>query len=218
MNCCGDVLSTVLTAIGTVTSVVIAFFALYESCLKKVFFHPKLKLTWDTVFPYRNRTIILIGDKQTDVSSFKIRIENKGRAAAKNVQVYLHWIKKMSSTGDFEYCKNVLPMNLIWSFQDNAKHPSTTAPVIAKKAEKYCDFLFFNNNMQGFLRTEAMFAVIDDENNTIMNNALCNNLSKEVYQCELIVLASNAKPLIKRLEFECYNPNGNNPNDIVKKL
>ncbi len=241
MNCCGDIWSTILTFVGTGASIIIAILALYESCFKKMIFHPKLNLTWDTVFPYCNETVygrtfsnntanvnsatcnpygnIIGNNNSTGIKawSFKFKIENKGETA-KNVKIYLRRVERQDPSGKFVNCLNVLPMNLVWSFQDNVEHPTSTAHSIAKNAEKYCDFIFVDQKSRGFLRTEVEFPVNVNQNTKVNNNDLCNTIPTEIYRCELIILASNAEPKTIEFKFKYTNSWNIDPKKIIEIL
>ena len=150
--------------------------------------------------------------KKIKAWSFKIKIKNQGEVAAKNVQIYLNSIEKKASTSKFEDCKNILPMNFVWSFQDNEEHPTATAKSIAAGAEKYCDFLFVDEKSRCFLRTEAEFPVYDEQHNRTDNVTL----QKGKYRCKLTILASNAEPYSVPIDFEYKGQWGEESEKIIE--
>ena len=234
-----DWIVPIFTILGVIVNGLVAYFAIHGKRIRDKIYSPVLQLEYKNDFPWTNGTkyatavyttlarntiqCSLYGNAAVDnvttvhkdlrkAWSFKIKVINKGDVAAKNVQVYLKSIKRRATTGIFEDCKNVLPMNLVWSYQDNEKHPTATRKSIAAGAEKYCDFIFVDDNSRCFLRTEAEFPVYDEQHNLTDNVTL----PKGKYQCEVTVLASNAEPYSETIEFEYTGQWDNDSRNVIK--
>ena len=136
--------------------------------------------------------------------SYKLKIENKGRGDAQNVKVYLGKVEQIID-GEHKEDKHILPMNLMWSYQDNKKEKISTLPVLSPRMESFCDFIFVNKNNSSFI-TEVTVPVDDEFNNTI---------SKGKYRAYLFITVSNYKSVEYFVDFT-YNGWSDNQDEIIQ--
>ena len=70
---------------------------------------------------------------------------------------------------------NILPMNLMWSYQDNKNEMLSIVPVISPRMERFCDFIFVNP-VQCYFRTEVTVPVGHTRNDTLTSGKYIANL------------------------------------------
>lgn len=132
-----------------------------------------------------------------DYISFKIRIVNKGKKTAENVQIVLHTIKVENN--QTAILLKFPPMKLYWSYQDdrikNNLIPLTMQKIQPKSFED-CDFLFLDKNHKiGFFAAMNSPYVIKNYEN---------------YRIKLIISGDNFDSFEKTIAFTF------NPNDVNK--
>ena len=96
-------------AIGTV---VLAFVAVFQEWLRRLVIHPTLKLSARVIRPDCHKTKWNTG---YDVYYFRLRLENTGNDAARDVQVYLASVERQRRDKKYEPVEPFEPMNLIWA-------------------------------------------------------------------------------------------------------
>ena len=188
--------------IGTVINLIMLFLAIFQPRIKKYMQRPKLKLTFEERMPDLNKTI-MIGNK--DALSCKVLIENKGKSAAKDVQVYLNDIVLIDKNGKESQCTHILPMNLTWSFQGGNK--TSVIHRFAPDMKKYCDFIFAYADSHCHLSTEDKFPVDDKQNDQIEEGE---------YLCHLIVLGSNCESKKYEIRFEYTGKWDEKAKDVIQ--
>ncbi len=117
-------------AIGTF---VLAFVAVFQEWLRKLIVRPRLGLDAVVSRPDCQKTITSIG---ADVYYFRLRIENTGNDAARDVQVYLAVVERQKADKGYRAVARFSPMNLLWSI---IRQP--TLPILLPgMPPRYCDF------------------------------------------------------------------------------
>lgn len=198
-------ISIFIQIVAIIVNLFIAFIAVFGDRIKRMFFHPKLKLTITSLFPYCNLTTSASGQREF---FFRIAVENIGRVDANNVQLYLTKIKKKGLDGSFSTCQNVLPMNLIWSYQDNEPKKSSIATTISPGMKKYCDFIYTSENTSNcFLCTEE----------SLYSYGLPSNwIDKGFYIASITIISSNSKSKTIEIQFEYTGFWTTNAEEIIK--
>ncbi len=117
-------------ALGTF---VLAFVAVFQEWLRKLVVRPHLQLNAIVSPPDCQKTKSDIG---ADVYYFRLRVENTGNAAARDVQVYLASAQRQRADRQYEAVKRFTPMNLNWAIVGQP-----TLPILLPgMPPRYCDF------------------------------------------------------------------------------
>jgi hypothetical protein len=129
-----------LTAIGTVVlatgTVVLAVVAIFQDTIRSCVYHPTLEVSIQTLppdcmaVPFANPD----GTEVADSLYLRLRINNSGRAPAKNVEVYANELLRKRADNSWERVATFPPMNLKWSDLE-----MIYSPLIAPEMRKHCD-------------------------------------------------------------------------------
>jgi len=112
---------------------VLAFVAIFQEWLKRLFVRPNLLLNAIVSRPDCHKTKFAMG---ADVYYFRLRVENAGNDAARDLQVYLASIERQRADKQYEVVKRFIPMSLKWAILDQP-----TLPVLLPRMPpRYCDF------------------------------------------------------------------------------
>lgn len=194
-----------LQIIAIFINLIIAFIAVFGERIKGLFYRPELNLSITSLFPDCNLTTFSSGQR---AFFFRIAVANNGNVDANNVQLYLNSVKKKSLDGCFSTCNNILPMNLLWSYQDNDPKKSSIAQIISPGMTKYCDFLYtIENTNNCFLCTEV----------PLLSYGLPTNwIDKGVYIASISIISSNSESKTFEIQFEYNGFWANNAEEIIK--
>ena len=181
----------ILQIVTIVANFIIAFIAIFGEKIKNIFYKPELNISIKPLFPYCNLTSFSSGQR---AFFFRLEIINNGSADANNVQVYLNNVKFKGLDGNYNTCNHILPMNLMWSYQDNEPIKTSIAQVISPGMKKYCDLIYtVENSNNCFLCTEVPIFSYGRPSNW---------LDKGDYIANIIVFASNSKAKTFSIPFE----------------
>jgi hypothetical protein len=122
-----------LAGIGTI---VVAIVAIFNEWVKRLFIHPILKLHVRVARPDAERTLWSpLTEPIGVVYYFRLGVTNVGRAAARDVQLYVASVHRIVGTKP-EAVERFTPMNLRWAHVRTA-----TIPVLLPDMPpRYCDF------------------------------------------------------------------------------
>ena len=181
----------ILQIITIVANFIIAFIAVFGERIKTFFYKPKLTISITSLFPDCNLTTDAYGKR---AFIFRLAVMNQGSVDANNVQVFLNSVKKKGLDGTYTTCNHILPMNLMWSYQDNEPVKSSIAQIISPNMKKYCDFIYtLENSSNCVMCTEvSLFAY----------GIPSNFINKGTYIANIIVLASNSKAKSFNIQFD----------------
>jgi hypothetical protein len=194
-----------LQILEIIVNFIIAIIAVFGERIKGLFLKPKLNLSITSLFPDCNLTAFPNGQR---AFFFRIAVTNNGTVDANNVQLYLNGIKKKGLDGIFSACNHILPMNLLWSYQDNEPTKTSIAQIISPGMKKYCDFIYsIENTNNCFLCTEV----------PLLSYGLPTNLiDKGVYVASISVVSSNTKSKTIEIQFEYTGFWTTNAEEIIK--
>jgi len=125
-------------AFGTL---VLAFVAVFQEWLRRLVSRPRLQLSAVVSPPDCHKTKLSMG---ADVYYFRLRVENTGNAAARDVQVYLASVERQRADRQYEAVDRFVPMNLMWAIIRQ-----TTLPILLPDMPpRYCDFAHITDPQQ----------------------------------------------------------------------
>lgn len=128
-----------LAGIGTL---IVAFVAIFNEWVKRLFFHPTLRLGVRVGRPVAEKTFWggpMAGSLVT-VYYFRLEVENVGNASAEDVQVYAASVHRVAA-GETALVQRFTPMNLCWS---HIRKP--TLPILLPDMPpRYCDLAHITN-------------------------------------------------------------------------
>jgi hypothetical protein len=187
-----------LTAIGTVGSVVLALLlALWGEEITHWFVRPRLSLKARVRRPDAERTKRqkLSGQSAGTAYFFRLAVRNRGNAAARDVQVFLAGVERITKAGS-EPVEQFTPMNLTWAYRGS----STLPTLLPDMPPTYCDLAHVDEPEPiGFAQSQKGMAslVLDVE---FPANTLGHVLAAGTYHFHVILAAENCRPRNYRLE------------------
>ncbi|WP_407426888.1 hypothetical protein [Treponema sp.] len=204
MNDSNNVMA-VLQILTIIANFIIAFIAIFGEKIRNIFYKPELDISITALFPDCNLTSFSSGQR---AFFFRLAVVNTGSVDANNVQVYLNNVKIKGLDGNYSICNNVLPMNLMWSYQDNEPIKTSIAQVISPGMKKYCDFIYTveNSNCCTLCTEIPLFSY----------GIPSNYIARGDYIANIIVFASNSKPKSFDIQFEYKGFWSDNAKDIIE--
>lgn len=142
---------------------------------------------------------------------FRLQVENKGRTAAKSVEVYASSLKRKNEDGEFKEVSGFIPMNLAWSHGKALLAEDTKIgrrliyfPAISRHMKKHCDIghIFHHKaippKMASALGIKSQETVFNFDL-MVVPTSLSDMITKGEYILTIVVAAMNAKPKKKTL-------------------
>jgi hypothetical protein len=171
-------------------AIFVAFLVGFKEQILSFWYRPRLQISISNAPPDCHKTAFLFGDlSHQDCYYYRLKVENTGRSAAKDVEVMVSKLSTKSENGDFVINKEFLPQNLMWSF---IRKPIFGA--ISPKMPKHCDFGHIMKSPPG--TKKALFEI--DVCFQPMNR--CHVLGSDTYRVKIIIAAANVKPITKTFE------------------
>lgn len=171
--------------------------------IKYVIFRPRILIITDTNSDELFSECTLSNEETTiDAISFKIRIRNKGRKSAENVQIIVNKVEFENNKGT--QTPKFPPLKLYWSYQDDRithKLLPLTMKKIQPKSFEDCDFLFIDKQKKC-----GQFVAINSK-------FLINEYGK--YTIKLIISGDNFNSFEKPISFR-FTQDGNFIQDLSK--
>jgi hypothetical protein len=193
-------------AVGTV---VLAFVAIFQQWLQRIFIRPRLhldvrvarpdaeKTRWNMILNVVGRTVKI----DADAYYFRLAITNVGNAAAHDVQVYLGAVERLRADQKYEGVERFSPMSLKW-----AHTGATTRPILLPKMPPlYCDMAHISDpkyrrhngeDLPGIAADVPLLA-LDLE---VLPNSGGHLLEPGTYRFHLTLAASDHPPQHHKLE------------------
>lgn len=219
-------MDTFINFLAALGAIALAIIAIFQDPIRKKIMSPKLvismtmeppdchkaKLTYQhsvpiNVFPRKPINSIIpphtIQTAEADVYYFRIRVNNYGKAKAKNVEVFASELSKLKADGTYKTRGSFLPMNLRWAHMDSMFFPS-----INPGTYKHCDIFHIvdPNARKDVPGEDKSWSNISKESNilsfdTIVKPLTLNYLVPEgKYQLKIIIAAENSDPIKETLE------------------
>jgi len=170
-------------------TLVLAFVAVFQEWLKRLFVRPRLQLKAMVSRPDCHKTKFSMG---ADVYYFRLRIENTGNDAARDVQVYLASVDRQRADKQYEAVKRFTPMSLKWAILDQP-----TLPVLlASMPPRFCNLGHVTDPKQRRSVAEDLTGLREDSPVLALElEAIPNNrghlLEPGIYKFGLKLAASN---------------------------
>lgn len=124
----------------------------------------------------------------------RIWIMNDGNVSAENVQVFVSALRRKQANGEYKKITNFLPMNLRWSHTSNENGSGKIfAERISPKMGRYCD-------LAHIMQSERNIPIVAELDVEVVPNTESHKLKAGVYEIDLSIAASNAKPTKKTIE------------------
>jgi hypothetical protein len=184
-----------LTAIGTVGTAVLALVLATSDWFQRLFIHPKLQIDALVEAPSAQKTTwrSTTGTDLAEVWYFRLRITNCGKAAARDVQVFLANVEERRN-GKLIPVKKFLPMFLKW-----ANVGTITTPSLWPDMPRFCDLGHVTDPEKKQLLNEELAGVgeyhgvlaLDLE---VLPNQQGHLLEPGTYQFELKIAGENYRP------------------------
>lgn len=173
-------------AIGTV---VLAFVAVFQEWLRRLVVRPVLKLDARVSRPDCHKTTWNVGYK---VYYFRLRVENTGNDAARDVQVYLASVERLRLDKTYETVERFDPMNLLWALTRKPTLPT----LLPKMPPRYCDLAHITDPLGKRSLTEDLPGVGENDPVLALDLEACTNrkghlLEAGAYRLGLKLAASN---------------------------
>jgi hypothetical protein len=111
----------------------LAFVAVFQEWLKRLFVRPILQLSAIVSRPDCHKTRFSMG---ADVYYFRLRVENTGNDAARDVQVYVASVERQRADKQYEPVKRFIPMSLKWAILGQPTLPI----LLPHMPPRFCDF------------------------------------------------------------------------------
>lgn len=184
--------------------------ALFQDWLRSLIWHPELDLTIESKPPDSHKTSAYYAPAQDIASNrknpllfeapcfyYRLRIHNRGRVAAREVEVYAMQVQRKSNTGEWGTVERFDPQYLVWSYLK-----LVYLPILPPRSARHCDLghVISPKSRKSFDTTENDENVLDD-NETILSLDVSvkplrrgHLLPKGEYRISLEVAASNAEP------------------------
>jgi hypothetical protein len=189
-----------LTSIGTITAAVVALtIAIFGEQLKALMRKPRLTAT---MRPHFNKIKTHIEEEKTSYDSyyFGLRVENRGRTGAVNVEVRLLSLS-VKKGEKFERDTHFPPQNLVWAFT----HPTVMKHLPAGPPElgKNCDFFHIIKRGERLLEfgTESTPNKVEYDGDWMWPT----RRRPGVYRGTLAITADNAKTAYLDFEINYHN-------------
>ena len=93
-----------------------------------------------------------------DVYYFRLRVDNTGNAAARDVQVYVARVERQRADKQYETVERFVPMNLMWAIT----RQSTLPILLPDMPPRYCDFAHITDPQQRRSIAETLPGVSDN--------------------------------------------------------
>ncbi len=190
-----------LTAIGTVGTAMLALLLAAGDWIQRLFVHPKLHTDAIVEAPSAQKIMwrSTAGIDLGEVWYFRLRITNRGKAAARDVQVFLANVDE-ANNGKLTPVKEFLPMFLKWSNTD-----MVTTPTLWPDMPRFCDLVHitdpeikqnFKEDLPGVRQLRGVLA-LDLE---VRPNRRGHLLEPGSYQFELKIAAKNSRPQTVKIQ------------------
>ena len=198
-----------IVAVGTGALVIVAIVALFQDIIKSWIIKPDLAVTFSLKPPDCHKTemrLIHYGNPNTQAKSpayyFRLRISNNSKnCKAEKVEVIASKLLRKNADGTYSRVDDFTQCNLEWSI-----YHGTYMDVISPETDKLCDLLHIADP-----KKRKLFRLQDseefDENKTIICFDTAHKPFNKMnlrqsgnYKLEIIVAASNLKPIKKTLE------------------
>ncbi len=197
-----SVILDTLIAIGTIGAVVVGIFGVY---IRSLFIRPKLTLEVDL----KKNTV---SDKETDIPSpgdsqsrnvrnYHIRVNNTGKATAKNCQASIDEVYEQREDGNsWELKKRLFSVPLLWLNNNDSFH-------IRKRMSSYIRLLHVQEEINSKDSADGSNSNLTQSTPTSMSMSFCfsqKNISLSLipgtYIFELKVYADDVSPVTKYIE------------------
>ena len=180
-----------LTAIGTVGAVIVALIlAIWGEEIKATFVRPKLSAKAGVGRPYSEKarqTWLKIANPP-NAYYFRIAVQNRGNAAAYEVQVFLEQIDQVTSQGT-KTVSDYVPMNLKWAYRNSATLPT----LLPHMPPVFCNVVHVTEP-----RSDALVLNVE------FPSSGTHLLETGTYHFHIMVAAANARPRRYKLEIVFY--------------
>jgi hypothetical protein len=126
-------ISTVVIACGTI---VLAIVAIFGNTVSRLLRRPILVVAVNLNPPHCHKTFLSTdtGEFVADCYYFRALIENAGKTAARNVEVFAEELLRKTISGEYKTVSSFIPMQLIWSNIGTMLYPA-----LHPDAERHCD-------------------------------------------------------------------------------
>ncbi len=164
---------------------------IFQDKIRSIFFRPKLEVSINLAPPDCQKMDLMSLDKKHFIAPsyyLRFKIENTGNYKLEDVEAMIIGLEQKNSTGCYEKKNDFLPINLLWSHCH-----SVTIEKIQPRAFKHLDFGPIANGGGG--KTCFRFDLFVQPNNR------SGYLHPGEYIVEMMFLANNHKPIIKKYAF-----------------
>ncbi len=126
-------IATVVIAFGTI---LLALVALFGNAISRWLRRPKLEVEVNPNPPHCHKTFLSTdtGEVVADCYYFRVLIENRGKTAARNVEVFAEELLRKTKGGEYKTVSSFIPMQLIWSNIGQMLYPA-----LHPDAKRHCD-------------------------------------------------------------------------------
>jgi hypothetical protein len=156
VNVLASVATDWLTAIGTVSAVVVALALSLGPAVRRWWQRPKLRLSVDRLEPHR---LAVIEDGRLEGSELRLGVENVGRGRpAEHARSHLQtvWVRDKNNSQWFEFNVDLTP--LPWSSRRSGTDPTATdmyESVIAAGLTDYVEYVYWDHKRRELVSRDA---------------------------------------------------------------
>lgn len=186
-----------------IATLLVAYVAVTGDPFRTWVFPPRLRVSIRKEAPDSHKMPLI--DQNTYAYYFRLRIENRGASAAKNVEVFAHSLKKWQN-GEFKRMESFLPMHFCWSHFRFVSYPR-----IGPKAQRHCDVGEIVKPKDDLKFTFKILQLVcpSDE-----SNYLCD---PGRYELTVVVEAENVKPTKHSFEINFTGDWFDSPDEMLSK-
>lgn len=204
-----EVIEMVVDWIVAVGTIAVAVIAVFQDWIRSWLTRPKLQLSVDTKPPDCLKTPLVRRDKDnqpvatSSAYQLRLKVTNKGNAAAEIVEVFATDLSRKEADGVFRPVDSFLPMNLRWSH-----YQTVWLNYLSPDMPKHCDLgRIIDPQMRSEFEGEDRSWPNVSPDSTILSLSTIDRpfiqsylLPRGIYHLGIRVAASNARPISATLE------------------
>jgi hypothetical protein len=196
--------ATVALAVATV---ILAVISAFQDKIREWLSRPKLDLSVDLKPPDCLKIPLAVRSEDdqnfVDAYYFRLRVSNRGNAAARGVEVFAGSLLRCQAGGEYKLVDEFLPMNLAW-----ANLREIFWPFITPGTHKYCDLLHVidpeqrpkvHGEHKEWPNTAVSKTVLSFDT-IVQPTTLSHLVPYGKYRLDVTIAAANARPVKKIIE------------------